>query len=180
MNLTNIFSAKWRIPLGESGILNFFLEALRAHTLRHTLKIHILRLIGNSCADTGKFPYQFQQLKLIPADENRARVVTSNYLPSIILQLKDTSLLPFAIPVLYNICVDYGKLSSTKCNNNLLIFQEPAQLQASNSFLTKELIELISGPALTDCKAFLGYICKTLDLMITQGKLAVEPNARRN
>jgi len=48
-------------------------------------------------------------MKLIQADENRARVVALNSLPSIILQLKDTSLLPFAIPVLYNICIDYGK-----------------------------------------------------------------------
>ncbi|TVY36666.1 hypothetical protein LOCC1_G006584, partial [Lachnellula occidentalis] len=128
---------KWRIPLGDSGILNFFLEILRAHTLRHTLKIHILRLIGNSCADT---------------DENRGRVVASNYIPLIIHQLKDTSLLPFAIPVLYNICMDFG----------------PAQLQASNSFLSKEFTELISGPALNECKAFLLYICKILDLLITQ------------
>lgn len=50
-----------------------------------------------------------QQVRLICVDENRARVVNSSYLPSIILQLKDTSLLPFAIPVLYNICIDYGK-----------------------------------------------------------------------
>ncbi|TVY25020.1 hypothetical protein LHYA1_G006454 [Lachnellula hyalina] len=129
---------KWRIPLGDSGILNFFLEILRAHTLRHALKIHILRLIGNSCADK--------------VDENRGRVVASNYLPSIILQLKDTSLLPFAIPVLYNICMDF----------------DPAQLQASNSFLSKELIELISGPALNECRAFLVYICRILNLIVTQ------------
>lgn len=42
-------------------------------------------------------------------DENRERVVVSNYIPSIITHLKDTSLLPFVIPVLYNICIDYGK-----------------------------------------------------------------------
>ncbi|CZR61224.1 uncharacterized protein PAC_11120 [Phialocephala subalpina] len=128
---------KWRIPIGESGILNFFLEIFSGHALRHALRIHILRVIGNSCADT---------------DENRARVVESNYLPSIILQLQDTSLIPFAIPVLYNICIDY----------------EPAQKQASDFFLTKELIELISSPKFDDAKAFLGYICKILDLMVTQ------------
>ncbi|RDW66446.1 hypothetical protein BP6252_10081 [Coleophoma cylindrospora] len=128
---------KWRIPLGDSGILNFFLEILYAHTLRHTLKIHVLRLIGNSCADT---------------DENRARVVSSNYLPSIILQLQDTNLLPFAIPVLYNIIIDY----------------EPAQLQASNSYLSKSLVELISSPRFSNSTAFLGYVCKILDLLITQ------------
>lgn len=41
-------------------------------------------------------------------DENRARVVASNSLHSINFQLQDTSLLSFTIPVLYNICVDYG------------------------------------------------------------------------
>ncbi|KAL3427756.1 GTP binding protein [Phlyctema vagabunda] len=133
---------KWRIPLGNSGVLNFFLEILSAHSLRHNLKIHTMRLIGNSCADT---------------DENRSRVVGSNYLPSIIQQLDDTTLLPFAIPVLYNIIIDY----------------EPAQLQASNSNLSRSLIELVSSPRFNDTRAFLGYVCKLLGLLITQ---ATEPD----
>lgn len=128
---------KWRIPLGDSGVLNFFLEILKAHSLRHTLKIHILRLIGNSCADT---------------DENRERVVASNYLPSIIIQLRETSLLPFVIPVLYNICIDY----------------EPAQAQASTSFLGKELVDLISSPRFEDNRPFLGYISKLFSLLALQ------------
>ncbi|KAH8598786.1 armadillo-type protein [Bisporella sp. PMI_857] len=128
---------KWRVPLGDSGVLNFFLEILGAHTLRYNLKVHLLRLIGNSCADT---------------DENRARVVAANSLPAIISQLKDTSLIPFAIPVLYNICLDY----------------EPAQLQASNAFLSKELVELISNPRFNDNRSFLGYSCKLLELLLPQ------------
>jgi hypothetical protein len=40
-------------------------------------------------------------------DENRERVVKSGVLPDIIALLADDSLLPYAIPVLYNICVDY-------------------------------------------------------------------------
>lgn len=43
------------------------------------------------------------------ADENRARVIDSNHLGSIISLLSNDSLLAFVIPVLYNICVDYGK-----------------------------------------------------------------------
>ncbi|KAK0122658.1 hypothetical protein ONS96_009696 [Cadophora gregata f. sp. sojae] len=125
---------KWRIPLGDSGVLNFFLEIFSGHVLRHTFKIHVLRLIGNSCADT---------------DENRARVVASNYLGSVVSQLQDVTLIAFVIPVLYNICIDY----------------EPAQKQASESFLTKELVELISSPRFDDSRAFLGYACKLLDLM---------------
>ncbi|KAJ8069954.1 hypothetical protein OCU04_000360 [Sclerotinia nivalis] len=128
---------KWRVPLGDSGILNFFLELLSAHTLRHALKLQILRLVGNSCADT---------------DENRARVVVSNYVPLIITQLSDTNLLAFAIPVLFNVCVDYV----------------PAQQQASSSYLSKELITLIASPRFKDSVHFLGYICKLLDLLIQQ------------
>ncbi|XMA10138.1 hypothetical protein WAI453_002929 [Rhynchosporium graminicola] len=128
---------RWRIPLGDSGVLNFFLEIFREHVLRHTLKIHVLRLIGNSCADT---------------DENRARVVAGNYLGSVVAQLQDVTLIAFVIPVLYNICIDY----------------EPAQKQASDAYLTKELVELISSPRFNDSRAFLGYACKLLDLMVAQ------------
>ncbi|KAB8302306.1 hypothetical protein EYC80_005742 [Monilinia laxa] len=119
--------SKWRVPLGDSGILKFFLEILNAHTLRHALKLQILRLVGNSCADT---------------DENRARVVESNYVPLIVTQLSDTNLLAFAIPVLYNVCVDYV----------------PAQQQASSSYLSRELIALIASPRFKDIVHFLGYI----------------------
>ncbi|KAF7949618.1 uncharacterized protein EAE97_003127 [Botrytis byssoidea] len=128
---------KWRVPLGDSGTLNFFLELLSTHTLRHALKLQILRLVGNSCADT---------------DENRARVVASNCIPLIISQLSDTNLLAFAIPVLYNVCVDYV----------------PAQQHASSAFLSKELITLIASPRFKDSVHFLGYVCKLLDLLIQQ------------
>ncbi|KAA8576864.1 hypothetical protein EYC84_006908 [Monilinia fructicola] len=118
---------KWRVPLGDSGILKFFLELLKTHTLRHALKLQILRLVGNSCADT---------------DENRARVVESNYIPLIVIQLSNSNLLAFAIPVLYNVCVDYV----------------PAQQQASGSYLSRELITLIASPRFKDIVHFLGYI----------------------
>lgn len=78
--------------------------------MEYALKIQVLRLVGNSCADTGRFlrPVLITRYSLTGSDENRARVVADNYLLPVIMQLKDTSLLPFAIPVLYNICVDYG------------------------------------------------------------------------
>ncbi|EPQ63473.1 Bgt-2310 [Blumeria graminis f. sp. tritici] len=85
---------KWRAPLGKSGVVNFYLEILSCHELRHPLKKHVLRLLGNSCADL---------------DENRELIASSvNYLPSIILQLKDSTVLPYTLPVLFNICVDYA------------------------------------------------------------------------
>ncbi|RFU33636.1 hypothetical protein B7463_g2692, partial [Scytalidium lignicola] len=128
---------KWRIPIGDSGILDIYLRILCTPSLTQTLTIHSLRLIGNSCADT---------------DENRARIVASTCMPAIIKQLEDSSIVPFAVPVLYNICLDY----------------EPAQLQASNSNLAKELISLISGSRLNESRAFLNQICKLVDLLISQ------------
>ncbi|KAL1858287.1 hypothetical protein VTK73DRAFT_7862 [Phialemonium thermophilum] len=127
----------WRLPIGDSGILEFFLNILTLDGLRQPLRIHALRLVGNSCADT---------------DENRAIVVQSNYLPSLINLLADDSLLSYAIPVLYNICVDY----------------EPAQLQASSLGLSSRLISLINGPRSTACRPLLGFICKILSLLVSQ------------
>lgn len=44
----------------------------------------------------------------ILSDENRARVVSQGAMSSIIALLKESSLIPFVIPVLFNICVDFG------------------------------------------------------------------------
>lgn len=46
--------ASWRQVIGDSGLLGFFLSIIANQDLRLPLKIHTLRLIGNSCADTGK------------------------------------------------------------------------------------------------------------------------------
>ncbi|KAG8169734.1 hypothetical protein KVR01_000479 [Diaporthe batatas] len=82
----------WRLPIGESGLLDFFLGILPTPDLRPRLTTHALRLIGNSCADT---------------DENRARIVEGNHVKSISDLLQHDSLLPYVITVLYNVLVDY-------------------------------------------------------------------------
>lgn len=51
--LTDHCAVLWRSPIGASGILNFFLGILPTPGLRPLLRSHALRLIGNSCADTG-------------------------------------------------------------------------------------------------------------------------------
>ncbi|KAJ4417157.1 hypothetical protein N0V82_006357 [Gnomoniopsis sp. IMI 355080] len=96
--------ALWRSPIGESGILNFFLGILPTPGLRPLLRSHALRLIGNSCADT---------------DENRARVVESGRINAIIELLHDDSLLAFVIPVLYNVLVDYEPVQLQACEAGL-------------------------------------------------------------
>ncbi len=47
-------TAVWRLPLGESGVLDFFIGLLAREDLRQPLKVQALRIIGNSCADTGR------------------------------------------------------------------------------------------------------------------------------
>lgn len=46
---------------------------------------------------------------LIVIDENRARVVESGALRKIISLLEDTTLLPYALAVVFNLSLDYGK-----------------------------------------------------------------------
>ena len=84
----------WRIPYGDSGLLDFFLGLLGEGGLRQKLHIHSLRLIGNACADT---------------DKNRALVLENDRLSSITQHVREESLLPYNVPVIYNILVDYGK-----------------------------------------------------------------------
>ncbi|KAK4099447.1 hypothetical protein N658DRAFT_568123 [Parathielavia hyrcaniae] len=89
--------ASWRLPLGESGLLNHVLAAVPVQEPKHPLNKQALRLVGNACAD---------------CDENRARVVKSGKLPGFITDIlgdpKQDWLLPFAIAAALNVCVDYN------------------------------------------------------------------------
>lgn len=81
--------------------------------------IHTLRIIGNSCADTGRRPRRITLSRLPSeanvnlanaiADQNRQRVVATDCLPRIVKLLRDDPIIPLVAPVLFNICVDYGK-----------------------------------------------------------------------
>ncbi|KFY38693.1 hypothetical protein V494_04265 [Pseudogymnoascus sp. VKM F-4513 (FW-928)] len=117
---------RWRIPMGNAGLLDAFLMIVATEGIQNSLMIHVLRLIGNTCADT---------------DENRARVVSKGSLQAIIALLKDKSLVPFVVPVLFNICFDY----------------EPAQKQASEFNISKALVQFISDPDFEEHRPFLGY-----------------------
>ncbi|KAG5926947.1 hypothetical protein E4U42_002766 [Claviceps africana] len=127
----------WRLPYGDSGILDFFVALLAKDHLRQKLHIHALRLIGNSCADTN---------------ENRARLVDQDRFLSITKHVTDENLLPFNVPVIYNVLVDY----------------EPAQILASKSRLSKQLINLLSSPHISKHAPFVPYICKVLALLVAQ------------
>ncbi|TDZ34339.1 hypothetical protein CTRI78_v011611 [Colletotrichum trifolii] len=128
--------ASWRLPYGESGIFDFFLTIITTPSLRPAVKKHTLRLIANSCADT---------------DENRERVVASKALPAIISLLQDSEAIPFAVPVIYNILVDY----------------EPAQQAASTAGLSLALADLLTSPRLAAAQHLIGIIGKILALLAT-------------
>ncbi|KAI0423935.1 armadillo-type protein [Xylaria sp. FL1042] len=126
-----------RIPLGESGLLEFFCAVVSTQGVRSTLVVQCLRVIGNSSADT---------------DENRARVIASGCLPSIVSLLNDDSILAFVVPVLFNIAVDY----------------EPAQKAIYQAGINPELVSLISGPREDNAAPVMGYIYKLLGFVATQ------------
>ncbi|KAF0637025.1 hypothetical protein FPSE5266_09472 [Fusarium pseudograminearum] len=127
----------WRLPYGQSGILEFFLDILASEEQQsHGVKVQALRVTGNSCADT---------------EANRARVVEGKYIVSFIKHLRDNSLVPYLIPVLYNVLVDY----------------EPAQILASQSRLSSHLIALLQSPNLFEYSPLVTYFCKILALLIT-------------
>ncbi|KAM0351931.1 hypothetical protein ACHAPU_002447 [Fusarium lateritium] len=134
----------WRIPYGDSGILEFFLDILASDEQQsHGVKVQALRITGNSCADT---------------DQNRARVVEGKYIVSFINHLQDKSLVPYLIPVLYNVLVDY----------------EPAQRLASESRLSSHLVALLQSPNVSDFSPLVTYFCKILALLVTQdGEVAL-------
>ena len=53
-NAYYLYVATWRLPFGESGILDLFFHVLGIETISDELAVHSLRLIGNSCSDTGR------------------------------------------------------------------------------------------------------------------------------
>ncbi|KAG6080431.1 hypothetical protein E4U15_003307 [Claviceps sp. LM218 group G6] len=86
-------------------------------------------------------------------NENRARLVEQSRLLSVTKHVADESLLSFNIPVLYNVLVDY----------------EPAQILASKSGLSKQLLGLLMLPNIFHKYApFVPYVCKILALLVTQ------------
>ncbi|KAK7931312.1 Rap1 GTPase-GDP dissociation stimulator 1 [Apiospora marii] len=128
----------WRKPLGESGMLDFFLGLVNNDGLRPALVMHTLRIIGNCCADT---------------DENRARLVTANCMPRLVNLLNTDSLLPLIIPVLFNIIVDYEptQVAAYKAGLNpelvSLLSGQRLIVAAPHMGLICKLLGLIAGQA---------------------------------
>ncbi|XXG95347.1 hypothetical protein Hte_001608 [Hypoxylon texense] len=130
---------QWRVPLGKSGLLDFFLTLAKGDDPGVAVAVHALRIIGNTCADQ---------------DENRQRVVESGCLPRLVAMLGHGALVRFAVPVLFNICVDY----------------EPAQTAAYKAGLTIYLVDIISNKnrLREEVAPYIGIVYKLFGLVVTQ------------
>ncbi|GAM33289.1 hypothetical protein TCE0_003f00084 [Talaromyces pinophilus] len=127
----------WRIPFGQSGVLQFFLQLIATPDVDKDLLFHSLRLIGNSCADT---------------DENREIVVSNNYTRAIMRLTLNPDLVHVAIPVIYNICTDFEPAQTQVATNRLgyiLLKQINDGAVKGNALLnfTYELVEMAAGQA---------------------------------
>ncbi|KAK2809343.1 hypothetical protein FQN49_008628, partial [Arthroderma sp. PD_2] len=124
--------AKWRPYFGQSGILDYFLRIISTDEVEEHTLLHALRFIGNSCADT---------------DENRERVLEMNYTLPIIQWISHLRLVHVAIPVIYNICVDFV----------------PAQAQVAQNGISMVLLKLLASEKLKG-SALLGVTYELLEM----------------
>jgi hypothetical protein len=97
-------------------------------------------------------------------DSNRQRIASQNHLQLIIQQLHNPRLSTIVVPVLFNICSDYGRLTPSgwlgKSANHP---PEPAQQLASEDKLYPILIAVLERGSLA-ATPFLGYLCNLLHL----------------
>ncbi|KAJ5683159.1 hypothetical protein N7462_006324 [Penicillium macrosclerotiorum] len=130
----------WRVPIGQSGILKFFLEIISSkNDVEAGLLLHSLRLVGNSCADT---------------DENREVVINGNYTLAIIRQFLNPDLVHVAIPVIYNICMDY----------------EPAHVQMAANRTAYIILKLLKEGAIQNNSALLSFSYDLIELASEQAQ----------
>ncbi|KAJ5935649.1 hypothetical protein N7466_005196 [Penicillium verhagenii] len=130
----------WRAPIGQSGILKFFLEVISSREeIERGLLLHSLRLVGNSCADT---------------DENREIVVNGNYTLAIIRHFLNPDLIIVAIPVIYNICMDY----------------EPAHAQMAENRSAYIILKLLRDGAIGENEALISFSYDLVELASEQAQ----------
>ena len=99
----------WRIPLGDAGLLDYVLDLITTDATSEDLRIQALRLLGNSCADTGmSTPLALRMNSNVWLDQNRQHVLRKDAMHHLIYQLENPRLATIAIPVVYNICCNYG------------------------------------------------------------------------
>lgn len=126
--------------------------------MQSDLLLHSLRLAGNSCADT---------------DENRKIVVDDNYTLAILRHSVNPELIQVAIPVIYNICMDFGKtpIVPTSKSHKLIkhIRTEPAHVQLASNQTAYIFSYLLRDGSLDDNDSLLNFVCDLIELATEQG-----------
>ncbi|RAL13635.1 putative GTP binding protein [Aspergillus homomorphus CBS 101889] len=140
--------APWRILYGQAGVLDFFLQLVAStEIIDDDLIFHSLRLVGNSCADTN---------------ENREILIRNNYFSAIVRHLTNEKLIQVAIPVLYNICIEF----------------EPAQSQLAANRIVYILLTLLRQNAFAKHQALLDYVYELIEMVGEQEQgIALSPDA---
>ena len=128
------------------------------------LLLHSLRLVGNSCADT---------------DENREIVVKGNYTLAIIRHFLNPELIQVALPVIYNICMDYGKvkhflfylipINHNNLNGLLTVEPEPAHAQIAENRSAYIILRLLKDGTIGENEALLSFAYDLVELASEQG-----------
>ncbi|KAJ5890690.1 uncharacterized protein N7473_006918 [Penicillium subrubescens] len=130
----------WRGPIGKSGILKFFLDVISSKkNVGVKLLYHSLRLVGNTCADMN---------------ENRQIVLEGFYTLPIIRHFLNPELVHVAIPVIYNICMDY----------------EPAHAQVAENRTAYIILKLLKDGVIKDNSALLNFSYDLVELASEQAQ----------
>ena len=94
---------------------------------------------------------------------NRAEVATDNHLKTIIALVENSRLVNVAVPVLYNICCDYGMLHLVQQPQQADLL-EPAQVRVVEYGLIPTLITALSAEALDASSPAFTYLCRLFEL----------------
>ncbi|KAJ5225169.1 hypothetical protein N7468_006394 [Penicillium chermesinum] len=111
------------------------------------------------------------------SNENRKVVVEGNYTLAILRHFVNPELIQVAIPVIYNICMDFGETSnnllSFLLNSLLTAWKEPAHAQIAENQTAYILSKLLRDGFLDEYASLLGFSCDLIELASEQAQ-AVE------
>ncbi|KAL8947076.1 MAG: hypothetical protein Q9222_006602 [Ikaeria aurantiellina] len=128
----------WRLPFGQSGLLEFFLLLVTNEDTEEDALAPALRFIGNACADT---------------DVNRELAISPAYVASVLGCITNENLSSISVAVIYNICNDYERAQHAFRTSGLCLAL--INLLANPNFET--------GPLYTFIANLLDFSCKATD-----------------
>jgi hypothetical protein len=104
-------------------------------------------------------------------DENRQVVVDGSYTLAIIRHFLNPELVHVAIPVIYNICMDFGEHPplSSYCDCMIDKVTEPAHVQMAENRTAYIILKLLKDGAIKDNMALLSFSYDLIELASEQG-----------